>query len=100
MQIIKVHGRPRVAYLEGEKIEREDVIFVRSEGGWFRTIEYDNHFVYRQTRRIGSALMCTCGGVAGIFGYEAYARFSSTNMGRIVCCVSQINSGRHADGSS
>lgn len=100
MQIIKVRGRPKRANFEGETIDKPELIFVPSERGWFRTIDYDNHFVYRQTRHIGSTLMCTCGGVAGVFGYEAYARYFSTNMGRIVCCVSQINSGHHTDGST
>ena len=99
-RVIHVHGRAKVAYLQGERIEREEQIFVKSEGGWFQTIDTDNHFVYRQTKRFGSSLMCTCGGSAGIFQYDAYRQFSSVNRGRLVACITHMNTKRHADGSS
>ena len=100
MKIIHVHGRARVAYPDGNRVEREESIFVKSEPGWFYTIDTDNHFVYRQTHKPGSTLMCTCGGTAGIFNYEAYRKFSSVNRGRIIACVTHVNTGKHADGSS
>jgi hypothetical protein len=99
-KVIHVHGRAKVAYLEGERIDREEDVFVPSEQGWFKTIDTDNHFVYRQGKRKGSTLMCTCGGIAGIFMYDAYRKFSSINRGRIVACVEHMNSGIHSDGSS
>lgn len=100
-KVIKVYGRAKRANFQGETIEREDIIFVPSERGWFRTIDTYDHFVYRRTRGTsGSTLMCTCGGVAGIFGFEAYRQFQTVNMGRIICCVMQMNTGQHADGST
>lgn len=99
-KVIKVYGKARRANLEGQVIEREDVIFVPTERGWFRTIDTFDHFVFRRTAgAVGSTLMCTCGSIAGIFGFEAYGRFQSTNMGRIICCVSHMQAGLHADGS-
>lgn len=101
MNIIKVYGKARRANFEGQMIERQDAIFVKSENGWFRTIDTFDHFVYRRTRGVaGSTLMCTCGSPAAIFGFEAYGRFQSTNMGRIVCCISHMTTKLHADGSS
>ena len=99
-KIIRIHGRAKVAHLDGERIDREDVVFVKSEGGWFQTIDTDNHFVYRQTKKFGSSLMCTCGGAAGLFQYEAYMKYYSTNKGRIVACITHMNTGKHGDGSS
>lgn len=100
MQIIKVAGKPRVAEIRGRKFEYKELIWMQSERGWFRQLDYDNHFIYRQNVMYGSALLCTCGGVAALFGYEAYSQYSSTNYGRILCCVQHANTGRHADGST
>lgn len=100
-KVIRVAGRAKRANLLGETIEREDVIFVPTERYWFRAIETYDHFVYRRTRGTeGSTLMCTCGGIAGIFGYEAYQQFGLPNMGRMICCVTHMQTGRHADGSN
>jgi len=100
-KVIHVHGRARVAFLDGERFDRQDTIFVPSEKSWFPTIDTDSHFVYRQTKKIGSSLMCTCGSSAGIYLYDAYMRFTSINKGRMICCNSFIqNEGKHGDGSS
>ena len=99
-KVIKVYGRAKVAHLQGERFDREGTIFVPSEKAWFETIDTDNHFVYRQGKRSGSSLMCTCGGSAGIFQYDAYMKFSSVNRGRIIACITHMNTGKHADGSS
>lgn len=89
-----------MAYPDGERIERQEAIFVPSEQGWFQTIDTDSHFVYRQGKKRGSTLMCTCGGVAAIFSYEAYRKFSSVNRGRIIACITHVNTGKHDDGST
>lgn len=98
MKIIKVMGRAHRANLNGEMIEREDTIFVPSEKSWFRTIDTYDHFVYRRKRgTVGSTLLCSCGSAAAIFNYDAYCQFQSENMGRLVCCISHMQFGRHSD---
>lgn len=100
-RVIHIHGRAKVAYVDGKRVDREDAVFVKSERGWFPAIDSDNHFVYRQDWKLGSSLMCTCGSSAGIYLYDAYMRFTSINKGRMICCNSFIqNEGRHGDGSS
>lgn len=99
-KVIRVYGRAKVAHLDGERIDRQDVIFVPSEKNWFQTIDTDNHFVYRQGKKIGSSLLCTCGSNAGIFAYDAYMKYDSTNKGRLIACISHMNSGKHGDGST
>lgn len=99
-KIIRVYGKARRANFQGETIEREDTIFVRSEG-WLPTVDTFDHFVYRRKKgTVGSVLMCTCGSPAGVFGFEAYRQFQSINKGRTVCCILQMNTGKHADGSA
>ncbi len=100
INVIKVYGRAKVAHLDGERIEREDRIFVPSERDWFYTIDTDNHFVYRQTKKPGSSLLCTCGATAGIYLPDVYTRFTSINKGRVICCNSMMQTGLHGDGSS
>ena len=100
IKVIKVAGRAKRANLDGETIEREDEIFVPSYRSWFRTLDTHDHFVYRQRHKLGATLLCSCGSDAGIFQYDAYQRFMSTNKGQVVACVSLIQYGRHADGTS
>jgi hypothetical protein len=99
-KVIKVYGRAKRANLNGATIEREEQIWIPSERGWFRTLDSYNHFVYRQNFYYGATLVCTCGGIANVYNFEAYRKFQSTNMGRIVCCASLVETGHHADGST
>lgn len=98
--IVKVVGRAVRANLAGKTIERQDVIFVPSERGWFRIIDTQEHFCYRQNQFVGPTLMCTCGSTANIYNFDAYRQFQGTNMGRIICCQSLIESRHHADGTT
>lgn len=98
--VIKIYGKAKHVNLNGELIDREDVIFVKSEQGWFRIIDTVEHFCFRRKRgTFGSTLMCSCGSIAGIFGYPAYQQFQSENMGKLICCVTYINTRKHADGT-
>ena len=98
-KVIKVYGRARIAYDEGQRYDRQDQIYVPSEKSWFYTTDTESHFVYRQENRRGPTLMCSCGSSAGIYGYEAYRQFTSTNRGRVICCTSFIETKKHGDGS-
>jgi hypothetical protein len=99
-KVIRVYGKARIAYDNGERIERQEEIFVPSERGWFYTVDTFDHFVYRQERHTGSSLMCSCGSSGGIYNYDVYSRFTSINRGRLICCNALMQTGRHADGSS
>lgn len=99
-RVIKHHGRPMEAVdLSGQRIERKDLLFVRSHRAWYPVLPYDNHFVY-MSNRVGSTMMCTCGSAAAVLEYPYYRQYESTNRGPTVCCLAQIEYGRHADGSS
>ncbi len=99
IQVIHVHGRARKAYVEGETIYREESIFVPSERAWFPTVDTNDHFVYRQEKRRGSSLMCTCGSIAGIYLPDVYMRFQSVYRGRMICCNALMQNRKHADGT-
>lgn len=98
-KVIKIYGRAKHANLRGETIDREEIIYVPTERSWFRILDTQDHFCYRQSRFQGATLMCSCGSIANIYNYEAYARFQSTNMGRVIACMSLVENGFHADGS-
>lgn len=100
MQVIRIAGVAKVAHLDGRTIERQDRIFVRSENAFYPTVDTYMHFVYKQTWKPGSTLMCTCGSVAGVFRYDAYGKYYSTNKGGMVCCVNHMQTGYHADGTA
>ena len=100
MKIIKIAGRAKRANLNGNTIEREEIIYIPSERGWFRIMDTQEHFCYRQNQFLGPTLVCSCGSVAGIYGFDAYRQFQSTNMGRMVCCKEYIETRRHSDGTS
>ena len=98
--VIKVAGKARRANLNGQTIFRSEVIYVPSEHAAFRIIDTWDHFCYRQNQFLGPTLMCTCGSTAGIYNFDAYMQFQSTNMGRIICCQSLVENRHHADGTT
>jgi hypothetical protein len=98
--VIKHYGRPKEAIdLNGQRIERKDVIYVKTHKTWYPTLDYDNHFVY-MSNRVGSTMMCTCGSAAGVIDYHLYKKYQSRYEGPIIACLFQIQSGHHADGST
>ncbi len=70
-QIVKVAGRAKIAHLDGKTIERPSAILVKSDNAVYPTVDTYAHFVYKQSWKLGSTLMCTCGSVAGVFDYNA-----------------------------
>lgn len=98
-KVIRVYGKARVAYVRGERVERESEIFIPSYRQWFRTIEEDpTHFSYYNKRQMGSTMMCTCGSTAGIYNPDVYMRFTSVNRGQIIACTHYMEHGKHSDG--
>lgn len=98
-KVIKIYGKARIANVDGERVERQEVIFIPSYRQWFRTIEEDpTHFSYYNKRKMGSTMMCTCGSPSAIYNYDVYRRFTSVNRGQVVTCIHYMENGRHADG--
>lgn len=98
-EVIRIAGRAKTAHLEGKTIDRQEVIFVKSDNAVYPTVDTYMHFVYRQTWKPGSTLMCTCGSPAGVFRYDAYGKYYSVNKGAMICCVQHMQTGQHADGT-
>ncbi len=98
--VVRIAGRAKRANINGYTIYREEVVYVPAEHAAFRIIDTQDHFCYRQDKFLGPQLMCSCGSIAGIYGWEAYQQFQSVNKGRIICCTSLVETGRHADGSN
>lgn len=98
IRVVKILGKAYRANVDGEMIYRQEDTFIPSEKGWFRQMETENHFCYRRKRgTTGSTLMCTCGGIAGVFNYDAYQKFYDKPRGRLLCCVTLMQTGKHAD---
>ena len=98
-KVIRIYGKARVAYLDGERIERENDIFIPSYKQWFKTVEEDpTHFSYYNKYKLGNTMMCTCGSPSAIYRYDVYRRFTSVNRGQIIACIHYMEHGRHADG--
>lgn len=112
--IIKRYLSPNSAVTgEGHTVRREDRIFLRDPSQYIRWVAcapYDNHFIYKDPEyekgTIGkSAIMCTCGSMAVIVGYNAYKKDASPatdsgNPGELLVCLMHAQTGRHADGST
>lgn len=100
-KVIRIYGKARVAYVFGEKVERQNEIYVPSYRTWYRTVEEDpTHFSYYNKKRVGSTMMCTCGSPSAIYNPDVYMRFTSVNRGQIVACIHYMEHGKHADGVS
>lgn len=100
-KVIRIYNKARIAYVDGETIERQNEIFIPSYRQWYRTIEEDpTHFSYYRRSGLGSTMMCTCGSPAAIYNYDVYGRFTSVNRGQVIACIHYMEHGRHADGVS
>lgn len=98
--VIRVAGRAKRANVDGETVERQNEIYLPSHKQWFAQLDTYDHFCYRQTHKFGPTMMCTCGSDAAVFNFEAYSKFQSTYVGEVIACVSLMQFGHHADGST
>jgi len=110
--IVKVSGIVKIANLpDGRKIIRNDEdkyhIPELSTRGYFRAASYDNHFTYYDPKapRQSPKLMCTCGSVAVVVGYDVYKRDATPSSdgaipGSLIVCLNHTTFGRHADGTT
>lgn len=100
--VIRNWNTPNIAKtLSGHEVRREPAIYLKSHEAAYAVLPTGMHFCYKdpQVKR-GSTILCTCGAPAGVFGREAYRRWTSVNYGNeVISCTSFIQQGRHADGS-
>lgn len=102
-KVIRHYGTLNWVEVEGQRIERQEKIlmFDRGEGAtpvWVKCTPYDNHFIYKYTKRKGWTTFCTCGSPAVVVNYDAYKQYGSQQGALLVCYWHTVN-GRHADGS-
>jgi hypothetical protein len=102
--VIRNWNTPNIAVtLSGHHVRREEAIFLASHERAYKCLPTGMHFCFKDpaaaTRR-GSTIMCTCGASAGVFGHEAYKRWTSVWYGsEVIACTEFIQQGKHADGS-
>lgn len=99
LTVIRHYGRPHEATLpNGKKVYRQDRLFVQSHQEMYDCQDYDNHFIYSNPDALGSTLLCTCGSVAVVSGYEGYKEFESYH-GQVLMCLWYLQYRSHSDGS-
>lgn len=101
--IVRSVGDLKSVIADGKTFHRQDKILV-PDIGVVTVAPYDNHFIYRDTRRLGWTLFCTCGSPAAVFNYDAY-KDSASRQGAMLLCMMHAGAvngvfGKHADGSS
>jgi hypothetical protein len=97
-KIVRSVGDLNTVIADGEPFYRHDKIRIPDMGN-ILCAPYDNHFVFRDTRKLGWTLFCTCGSVAVVIGYDAYKKDASPGPEMLVC-YAHAGGNRHADGST
>lgn len=97
-KIVRHVGQLNSVMSDGREFKRQELIYIPNMGV-IKTTPYDNHFVFRDDRRKGWTLFCTCGYAAVVVGYEAYKKDAS-DQGAMMVCLMHAQTGKHADGSS
>ena len=87
--------------LSGHKVKREQAIYLKSHEAAYPCLPTYLHFCYKDpTIHRGSTILCTCGAAAGVFGREAYKKWTSINYGNeVIACTEFIQQGKHGDNS-
>jgi hypothetical protein len=99
--VIKHWNDPKTAItLSGHRVIRQEALYLKSHERAYQVLQTSLHFVYHDPTVLrGSTLLCTCGASAGVFGFEAYKRWSSFIATEIIACTHFIQYGIHADRS-
>jgi hypothetical protein len=97
-KIIHHAGQVNQVEVDGLIIERQDSIYI-NDIGLVACAPTDNHFVFRDARRLGWTLFCTCGSVAVVTGFDAYKHLGSPSYnGMMLVCKSMLDTSRHQSG--
>lgn len=84
--------------LQGEEVQRQEYLFLKSYKQWLPCLNTDTHFVYK-SNRLGSSTLCTCGSPAVVMGYDAYKKYQSYMGNEVIMCHHFFQYGTHSDGS-
>lgn len=98
--VIKHRGDPNNATtLDGDKVQREDQVWIPEYGTFIMCAPYDDHFVYLDpSKKIGRWFaMCTCGGMAVITGLDGYEGQADEIRPMLLCHI-HASTGVHATG--
>lgn len=107
-RVVRSVGDAKRAKLhDGTVVEREDSLYIEPYG-LVQCAPYELHFIYKLPKHMmGYGLMCTCGSIAGVVGYDVYSKLSApTFNGMIIVCIRHMTlkqnegKGRHADDST
>lgn len=91
--IIHHRGELKKVTSDGIEIHRKEIVYIPNIGN-VKCAPYDMHFVFRDARRLGWTLFCTCGSPAVILNYDAYKKDASS-QGALLVCFEHAKSGKH-----
>ncbi len=102
LDALKQAKPPAIIHHRGDlnKVTSDGVAFFRKESivlsgiGNVKCAPYDDHFVFRDARKIGWTTFCTCGSPAVVLNYDAYKEHGSS-QGALLVCKGHIDNGKH-----
>lgn len=97
-KIVRSVGDLKSVVADGKTFYRLDKIHI-PDIGTVAVAPYDNHLIFRDVRRKGWTLFCSCGSVACVVGYDVYGKDAS-RQGALLVCYYHSTYGKHVDGSS
>lgn len=109
--VVRVAGQAKKATLfDNTVVHRKEIIefWMGEQLTRVRIAPYYNHFCYVTPKHIlGWSLLCTCGSMAGVVGFNQYKKDGSPTSGgdgleagELLVCLSHAESGRHSDNST
>lgn len=103
-KIVRSVGDLNTVMVDNKRFYRHDRIHIpgmeeKGNSGSILCAPYDNHFIFRDVRKLGWTLFCTCGSPAVIIGYEAYKKDASPGA-ELLVCYAHAGGNKHADGST
>jgi hypothetical protein len=85
---------------DGRKVYRKEKIYIPEYGKEIPCAGYDDHFIYEApVDLVGSTFRCSCGSIAVISGYSAYA-YGASPSGLMLICQEHALTQQHLTGGS